>query len=257
MSDTGTPTTDDAEREAKFARAVGTVAGWLRHLIDPDQVVEIRALQMMDGKSGFTAAGTFRGTELEEMARAALLVSGNCQGVYYTLNPLLPGRFVRQAPRLQKVGNGQTATDHDVLDRRWLLIDVDPVKPLAHRDDSATDAEKARTLAVAKRVRDHLAGEGWPAPVLSDSGNGHHLLYKVAEPYALGPGMLPLKEDDPVRKLLLYLADKFNGPDGEIDTKVFNPARIVKLPGTLACKGEASEERPHRRARVLEVPDHG
>jgi hypothetical protein len=257
-----TDTAADADRAAKLNRAVATVSGWLRHLIDPDQVVEVRALKMHDGQAskggtGYTAAGTFHGHELEEMARCALLVSGICQGVYYTLNPLRPDRFVRQAPRLQRAGTGQLADDLDVTERRWLLVDCDPVKSLAHRNDSATDEEKARTLVLAHRVREYLAGEGWPAPVVSDSGNGHHLLYKLGEPFVLTPGMIPLRDDDTIRRVLLHLADKFNGPDGEIDTKVFNPARIVKLPGTLACKGEASEERPHRRARVLEVPEHG
>lgn len=250
---------DDSLNPA-LERAVATVATWLRHLIDPDQVVELRALRMHDGEAakggvGYTAAGTFRGTELEEMARAALLISGNCQGVYYTLNPLRPDRFVRQAPRLQRAGKGQTADDHDILERRWLLVDIDPVKPLKHKDDSATDSEKGKTLTTALLVREYLAGEGWPKPVLSDSGNGHHLLYRLAEPYPVTADTLPLKEDDPIRKLLLHLADKFNGPSGEIDCKVFNPARIVKLPGTLACKGDGEGERPHRRARVLEVPE--
>lgn len=242
-------------------RAAAKVAGWLTHLIDPDQVVELRALKMHDGAAaqggtGYTAAGTFRGTELVEMARQSLTLSGNCQGVYYTLNPLRAERLVRQAPRVQRASRGQTAEDLDVIERRWLLIDIDPVKPAAHSDDSATDEEKRRTLAVARVVRDYLTGEGWAAPVLCDSGNGHHLLYKLAEPYPVVSGEnFPLKEDDVIRKVLLHLADRFGGADGVIDTKVFNPARIVKFPGTLACKGEPTEERPHRRARVLEVPE--
>lgn len=245
-------TPDPTDYRTAIERATATVAGWLSHLIDPDQVVELRALRMQDTKGGSTWAGTFHGGELAEMARCALELSGLCQGVYYTLNPLVPGRFVRQAPRVQRAS--KTAEDHDVLERRWMLVDVDPLKPKAHKDDSATDAEKARTLDLARRVREYLAGEGWPAPVLCDSGNGHHLLYRLKEPYPVERAKLPLPEDDLLRKVLCHLADKFNGPDGEIDTRVYNPARIVKLPGTLACKGEVSEERPHRRARVLEVP---
>ena len=158
--------TDPADHTADaLTRAAAKVAGWLTHLIDPDQVVELRALKMHDGAAaqggtGYTAAGTFRGTELVEMARQALLLSGNCQGVYYTLNPLRAERLVRQAPRVQRASRGQTAEDLDVIERRWLLIDIDPVKPAAHSDDSATDEEKRRTLAVAKVVRDYLTGEG-------------------------------------------------------------------------------------------------
>lgn len=241
----------DPDYQAKLDRAVATVGGWMRHLIDPDQVVELRALRVQDGtRGGSTWAGTFRGDELGQLVRSALDLSGLCQGVYYTLNPLRPARLVRQAPRVQKVGHGHPAADADVVARRWLLVDIDPVRPVEHKDDSATDAEKARTLELAGRVREYLAAEGWGRPILCDSGNGHHLLYKI-EPI---PVELPLREDDRLKKVLAHLAAKFGGPDGTIDTKVFNPGRIVKFPGTLACKGEATEERPHRRARVLEVP---
>lgn len=130
----------------------------------------------------------------------------------------------------------------------------------AIRSDPATldaDAEKTATLGIARAVRDYLTSEGWPAPMLCDSGNGHHLLYRLAEPYPVTEETLPLTEDDVIRRVLLHLADRFGGAGGSIDTRVFNPARIVKFPGTLACKGEATEERPHRRARVLEVPTDG
>lgn len=264
---------------AELDRAAAKVAGWLRYLIDPEQVVELRALRVQDGTakgngerngehgrgehghgrggSFSTWAGCFRGNELEEMARAALCLSGNCQGVYYTLNPLRPERFVRQAPRVQKAGRGQTAEDIDIIERRWLLVDIDPVKPDEHKDDSATAEEKSRTYNLAGVVRQYLAEEGWPAPILCDSGNGHHLLYKLAEPYPVTPTTLTdeMREKDVLRRMLLHLHDRFSGGAGEIDVKVFNPARIVKFPGTLACKGEATEERPHRRARVLEVPE--
>lgn len=242
--------------EANLARAADRVAGWLARLVEPDQVVELRALRVQDrtqrDKGGATWTGTFLGTELRELATAGLRLSGLCQGVYYTLNPLKPERHVRQAPRVRPVHPGQAARDEHVAGRRWLLVDIDPVKPAAHKDDSATDAEKARTLDLARRVQMFLREEGWPEAILSDSGNGHHLLYRLAEP--LPAASLPVPEVDVLRKVLRVLAERFDGPDGTIDTSVFNPARIVKLPGTLACKGEATAERPHRRAKVLEVP---
>ena len=247
-----TPPDADTTYQAELARVTPIVAAWLTHLIDPDQVVELRALRVQDGtRGGSTWAGMFRGDELHELARQALELSGLCQGVYYTLNPLKPEKFVKQAPRVQRAHGGALAHDADVIERRWMLVDIDPVKPAKHKDDSATDHEKGKTLEVAKAVREYLAGEGWPVPVLCDSGNGHHLLYRLAEPL---PVTLPLKEDDVLRRVLLHLADKFSGGDGAIDDVVFNPGRIVKFPGTRACKGEATVERPHRRARVLEVP---
>lgn len=259
----------DTPYNAGLAAAVAKITPWLARLIEPEQVVEIRALHMHDGSrpagqdggigyargSGSTWAGTFLGSELDLIAEWALKLSALCSGVYYTLNPLRPGFHTRQAPRVQRITSAVLASDADVVERRWLLVDVDPVKPAGHRNDSATDAEKTHTLALAGRVREYLAAEGWPAPILSDSGNGHHLLYRLAEPYPVDSAALPIGENDPIRRLLRHLAERFDGPDGTIDTAVFNPARIVKLPGTMACKGPASEDRPHRRARVLEIPE--
>lgn len=255
--DPATDPTSDPAADAyavKQANATAKVAGWLRHLIDPDQVVELRALRVTDGtRGGSTWAGTFLGSELETLARAALDLSGLCQGVYYTLNPLRPDRHVRRAPRVQRAGVGGLAHDADVVERRWMLVDVDPVKPTAHKDDSATTEEKAATLELATEVRAYMATVSKGTPILCDSGNGHHLLYRLCEPI---PVKLPLDGDDVIRRVLLHLADKFAGdPRGEIDTKVFNPGRIVKFPGTKACKGEGTDDRPHRRSRVLEVPD--
>lgn len=252
------PTPPDAGRHDRYGsvppRIVEKVAGWLSHLIDPDQVVEVRALKVQGGRGrgDETHAGTFRGDELGEMARAALAISGWCQGVYYTLNPLRPSKFVAQAPRVMRADRRAfTATDADVLCRRWLLVDIDRVKDAATRDLSATDAERAAVWEVASNLREYLRGRGWPAPVVSDSGNGAHLFYRLSDL----PVGLPLKPDDPVKLVLQHLADKFDTVFVSIDTKVFNPARIVKFPGTLACKGRATEDRPHRRAMLLEAPD--
>ena len=42
-----------------------------------------------------------------------------------------------------------------------------------------------------------------------------------------------------------------------VDLKVFNAARIWKLYGTKACKGDNTTERPHRLAKLLAVPEQG
>jgi hypothetical protein len=40
----------------------------------------------------------------------------------------------------------------------------------------------------------------------------------------------------------------------KIDQTVYNPARICKVPGTWARKGDDIPERPHRQSRLVEVP---
>ena len=47
---------------------------------------------------------------------------------------------------------------------------------------SSTDAEHAAALELATDIRMVLGEEGWPPPLLADSGNGAHLLYAVDLP---------------------------------------------------------------------------
>ena len=42
--------------------------------------------------------------------------------------------------------------------------------------------------------------------------------------------------------------------DVDIDLTVYNPARICKLYGTMARKGDSTVDRPHRRSCILETP---
>lgn len=225
---------------------------WLTTLIDPDQVVELRALGVESpGGSIQVWAGVFRGDELQTLAKAALELSGCCKGVYYTLNPLKPDRFRVVAPRVQVAHGGELAKDIDVPARRWILVDFDPVRAEGFRDYSATDAEKAAAWDVVLSVRSWLGGRGWPDPIISDSGNGYHLLYRLAEDL---PVSLPLGANDPIRQSLLALGARFGTSAVTIDGAVFNPARIVKFPGTLTCKGENLPDRPWRRAMILDLP---
>jgi hypothetical protein len=227
------------------AAAVALVAGWCRALFAPDQVVEVRALDVPNGNyppaahTGFFMAGDGAG-----LAKAALDAPAGATGVYATLNPLAPALHARRRDRLQRAGKGDASTDADVLARRWLLVDVDPRRP---GKVSATDAEKAAAGDVALAAREDLHARGWPEPVVADSGNGYHLLYRVD---------LPADDGGLVRRALAALARRFDTPAAAVDPAVFNPGRLGKVPGTLARKGDHTADRPHRRARLLAVPDH-
>jgi hypothetical protein len=89
--------------------------------------------------------------------------------------------------------------------------------------------------------------QGWPLPVLADSGNGGHLLYRI-----------DLSNDESSRdvlaRCLAALALRFSDEAVSVDETVFNAARIWKLYGTRTCKGDPTPERPHRRAGLCEAP---
>jgi hypothetical protein len=58
------------------------------------------------------------------------------------------------------------------------------------------------------------------------------------------------------KSCLAALASKFDDDTIKIDTAVFNPARIVKSYGSLAAKGDSTEDRPHRIAKLLTKPEN-
>src|SRR5947209_7748277 len=159
--------------------AIAQIASWLRRLVDPDQVVELRALRVSDGRTSVTRSGFFDYDHLQEMAKTAIWLTSSSEGVYFTLNPLDRALLARRCNRDDRAESGELTCDANVLCRRWLLLDADP-KRLS--GVSSTDEEKALARALLTRLRDDLTGEGWPLPVLADSGNGYHLLYRIEQP---------------------------------------------------------------------------
>ncbi len=164
---------------------------------------------------------------------AAVKSLADSNGIYYTLNPV---------PLLTR-----PARASDVLCRRWILLDVDPIKPDAFKDASATDAEHLAAQHVAEDIVDTLAAWDWPAVVLVDSGNGYHVLVHV-----------DLPNDDRSREMVKAfikgLAAWHDSPAAALDLKVHNANRISKLPGTWSKKGANTADRPHRLCRILFSP---
>jgi hypothetical protein len=138
-----------------------------------------------------------------------------------------------------------TTSDQDITRRTWLPIDFDPVRPSGV---SSTEAEHEAALKRAQQVRAWLREQGWSEPIYADSGNGAHLLYPIEL----------LNDDasrDHVKSCLEVLDGLFSDEKVQVDTTTFNAARIWKMYGTLACKGESTTDRPHRLAQILEIPE--
>lgn len=221
------------------------IADFLVVLFEKDQVFEIRALRVQEKYGGpHTKAGFFR-ADRENLVKAALAVVNlpAYKGVYYTLNPVKKELLARRCNRIDRAGDGELTKDTNIERRRWLLIDCDPI-----RDPhiSATDAEKQHALQTAMAVRDYLRSIGWPEPIIVDSGNGYHLLYRID---------LRADDDGFVERVLLALAARFDDDHVKIDRSVHNPARICKMVGTFACKGDSTTERPHRLAKPIDTPN--
>lgn len=169
--------------------------------------------------------------------------SGKYAGIYITLNPCEPSLLARCCNRLQPYAE-VTTSDLDVLKRSWLLIDCDPKRPSGI---SSTEKEHGRAIATACGVWDDLRSVGFGDPVVADSGNGCHLLYRLDLPNSQ-------RATERIQRVLSGIAARCAPNDVDIDLTVYNAARICKLYGTMARKGDSTRERPHRRSRILETP---
>ena len=205
---------------------VNQIAEWLAILVAPDSTVEMRIV--FEGKPPIIRH--YASTDLPRMARDALRLGRGAKGVYFLLNPL-PTEW-----------NGTPATDEDIVQRRWLLVDCDPKRK---GTVSSTDAEKSLAEAKAKAVHAFLKELGWPRPIIADSGNGWHLLYRID---------LPGKDEKLVWRVLKVLDQRFSDGAVDIDVTVGNASRICKLYGTVAAKSENTPERPHRVSKIVRIP---
>jgi hypothetical protein len=214
------------------------IAQSLRVLVQSGDVIEVRIPNT--GRTG-TVSGYF--DDLQEAAAHAEAWSGRAPGVYITLNPVKPALLARAKNRLE-VHAKTTTPDGEIQSRRWLLLDFDSKRPAGI---SATDAEHEAALAMAKKCRMWLRSLGWPNPVLADSGNGGHLLYRVSLPN-------DPKSTELIKRVTEAVSFRFSDDATVVDLTTVNPARITKVYGTLAAKGDDTSERPHRYSRLVSVP---
>jgi hypothetical protein len=207
-------------------------------LFGPSEVVEVRVPKTREG----VVVGYF--DNLQKLAAAILTADAKFRapGVYFTLNLIDPALLGRAYNRLK--GHAEcTASDNNVLRRRWLPIDLDPVRPAGI---SSSDDEHSAALERARAIADDMP-MNWGRPIIADSGNGAHLLYRV-----------DLANDQKsltfISETLRDLDRRYSDERVKVDVTSANAARIWKAYGTVARKGDSIPGRPHRLSKMLEVP---
>jgi archaellum biogenesis ATPase FlaH len=167
------------------------------------------------------------------------------QNIYVTLNPTLPALAGRSCGRL-KEGVPRTS-DKDIPVLCNLLFDFDPVRPSGI---ASTAEEHEAAIDLAGKVRDYLTSQGWPEPLFGDSANGAGLIYPL-ENLENTPMNVDL-----VKNCIAAIGDMSDTDAVKIDRTVFNPARLVRLFGTMNKKGDSIPERPHRLSKIISVPEN-
>jgi P4 family phage/plasmid primase-like protien len=216
--------------------SVAEIFAGVRLLARHGGVVEARILNTPRG----TVSGYF--DDAEALARAVARWDGRAT-IYITANPVSPDLLGRGNNRLREFAR-ETTGDKEIIRRAWFLTDYDPVRPAGI---ASTAAELAAAIERRNEVVAFLAHLDFPAGVLAMSGNGAHALWPVDLPNDADVTAL-------FERALKALAAKFSDNVVDVDDAVFNAARIWKLYGTIAVKGDATAERPHRRAVVESLP---
>lgn len=204
------------------------------------RIVEVRALNTPEG----TWSGYYNNKALIQDV-FDLSSRETTPNVYWTLQEINPALMVAGRENSIYGGVSETTSDASVLRYLWLPIDCDPI-----RDPkvSSTDDEKARTEEIAYDIRRFLEELGI-VTVLADSGNGYHVLVRLDIANQNGTNHL-------VKRVLDALDARFSNKWVHIDTTVHNPSRILKIYGSVARKGQHTDERPWRMARLIDVPDN-
>lgn len=207
-------------------------------LFRPSDVVEVRLPKTRAG----VVSGYFDNPEALAKAILESDKAYRATGVYYVLNVINSALVCRAYNRLKEHAQYTTA-DSNVLRRRWLPVDLDPVRPAGI---SSSEAEHRAAIERARIIAKDMARE-WGWPILGDSGNGAHLIYEI-----------DLANDheslDFVSGALGELDRRYSDDIVKVDVTSSNAARIWKAYGTVARKGDSIPSRPHRLSRILEVP---
>lgn len=225
---------------------------FLKQIRHKDEFVEIRLLDAvtLQNRKPHTLHAFFGYDEIDVFPKAlteANIVSA--KGIYYSLNAFFEARQPRC--EFKKAATGTCIKDSDVLNRDFLPIDLDPVRP---NNCASTEAEHANALQLGREIVTLLQNATQDVqPFIVDSGNGCQILYHLSD--ALDASFASATVYEILSTLnALCKTDSFRHFGCDCDTSVSNPSRIMRLPGTMNCKGKSTDERPHRQAQIISSP---
>ena len=206
---------------------------------------ELFEIRLING--GYNASGYFTSADTAIKALQdfhpewnARTKTARAANIFITLNPINISCYSRKQHDCFIENAQPTTKDNEITALHWLLIDLDP-KRLSGVSSSEEELELAKKKA--RVIHDFLSDRGFKEPIRAMSGNGIHLVYRFDVPN--------IAENVAVfENALKVLSQKFSDDEVEVDTTVFNPARICKLWGTIAQKGATTPERPHRKAYI-------
>ena len=214
---------------------------WWDVLRDGNQLTEIRLLS----NDGRTASGIF--DNIDEIVKAIVQYT-NDWNIYYTINRLPDD--VRGLPQYNKiiVRPKQTCNDNMMIARDYVCIDLDSRRLSG---TNATDEQVEFTKKKANEVYQYLVNVGFnPPSAVVFSSNGVHMYLRCSM-------QNNEKNTKLVKRFLQALSMMFTDEHTDVDEKVFNCARIMRLPSTYSCKGNTMDaSRPQRLCKFVKINDN-
>ena len=211
---------------------------WFDTMKSNQDLVEIRLIG-----SNKTASGYF--TNADALIQAIEPFT-DAYNVYFTLNRINPACYGREQKDKIVLKPKNTTTDSEVLCRDYVLIDLDARRLTGV---CATSEEATRAYHKGQEVYKFLMDNGFYEPIVVFSSSGIHLYFRCA--------LMNNEENTKlIKRFLEALSMLFSDEYVDVDTKVFNAARISRLPGSYSCKGANNDPtRPQRKCRFLKIPD--
>lgn len=164
---------------------------------------------------------------------------------YFTINSISPECYGRQQHDKIIVKPKNTTTDLEIVGRDYVFLDLDAHKVAGV---NATEEEVDKTKKKAQEVYRFLKANGFYDSIVTFSGNGIHFYIKCA--------LMPTEENNNIiKRFTQAMGMLFSDEYVDIDQKIFNLARIAKIPGTYSRKGSIdSKDRPQRMCYIVKYP---
>lgn len=190
-----------------------------------------------------TVSGYFDNPELAYHAIKKYWKKKTC---YFTVQEIKPDIIARNPNGLQVVK--KTTTDGDILNYGFIHYDFDPVRSSGIQ---ATEDEVKKAWERAEEVMEFLfMVADFPKPIFVFSGNGCTLDYRINKPIVANDTNKGI-----IRDAVNAIATLYSDNDVDVDKSVFNPSRIIKLPGTISAKGSNTKDRPYRFSKIISTGD--
>lgn len=167
----------------------------------------------------------------------------NC---FFTINSIIDTCDGREQYNKIIMKPKSTTTDMEIVGRDFVFLDLDVRKVSGV---NASDEEIVYVKKKANEVNKFLIDNGFNKPLIFFSANGVHFYLKCA----LANNQY---NNELIHRFTLAMSMLFSDDHVEIDEKIFNLARIAKIPGTYSRKGTSSSKtRPQRKAYIVKYPD--